>query len=254
MTTSIETTRRDQGKQSLEGTVTWSAADHALAAFIDMLRRRNLPIGARLPNLPDIAVSVGVSHVVAREALNVLENENIIVVKQGRNGGLFVAGYAGYPKCLLRLYPHSTPDDMPALIQARRILEREISRLAGARMTSAAIETLRALVDAMADATDDAELFIELTVRFHVQVALIAENPLLLGYMRDVLNRMAVAGITSRIVSLTAEELDVASRLYERLLASLVEGDSERIVAAVDEHIEILLRTIGTLDPERREA
>lgn len=44
-------------------------------------------------------------------------------------------------------------------------------------------------------ATYDVAELIEPTVRFHLKLAVVAQNPVLTGFLRHILNRMAILGL-----------------------------------------------------------
>jgi len=228
----------------------WTAVDHALAALIDSVR--TLQIGSRLPNLMELSANLGVSHVIVREALEVLEAEGIVEVRQGRNGGIYVTGASGFPVCLRRLYSDLKPDDVPALIEARRILEREVTLLAATRATDEDLEPLEVLVQDMGSTELDAEVLVELSVRFHLRLAQIAGNPQLARYMRDVLNRMAAVGVATSLFGMAPNQFTGARQIYRDLYQALRSGDEDAIRTVVERHLSMLSDVAEHPRPIRR--
>ena len=74
----------------------------------------------------------------------------------------------------------------------------------------------------------DAEVFVELTVRFRLQLAVAAGNPILINYMRDVVNRLAAAGIRTLGISAAMSPMERAeiNTLYTELLGAVEVGSA----------------------------
>lgn len=217
----------------------WSASDHALATLIDCLRMNTFAIGERLPNLRELSGAMGLSHVVVRQALDVLEAERIVDIRLGRGGGIYVTGATGFPRCLSRIYDDESAS-MAELIAARAVLEREVVLRAIHAAGAAELEELDALVDQMEQAISEAEVFVELSVRFFLRLSVLAGNPVLTECMGNVLNRLAVVGVRTSISVLTAEELSTGHKLYAELIAGIRAGSSDRVRSATERHIELL--------------
>lgn len=217
----------------------WSAADYALAALIDFLRANTLAIGERLPNLKDLSAVMGLSHVVVRDALEVLAAEGILDIRPGRNGGIYVTGVRGFPHCLTHIYEDTDAAFTRQLIEARRVLERETA-LSAIGADEAEIVVLDALLAQMAGAVRDSDVFIELSVRFFLRIALINGNPMLTEYLRDVLNRLAVVGVRMPRTQLTEGDLGIGLVIFANLIDGIRRQSAADVVAAVDRHIEVL--------------
>lgn len=229
----------------------WSASDHALATLIDSLRMGMFAVGQRLPSLRELSAAIGVSHVVMREALDVLENEGIVEVRRGRGGGISVTGITGLPRCLSRIYDDHRFESLPALIAARAVLEREIAILAIDASDPEGLLALDSLLDAMGGATDRPELFVELSVRFELRLARMAGNPVLIQYMRDVLNRLAVLGFRTSAGRLTTADLGLGHRTYRDLVDGLRTGDREDVRSAIDRHVAHLNEVVSRTAEQR---
>lgn len=230
--------RGDPAALLLSAPTIWSASDHALAYLIDLLRIDSLEIGAQLPGLGRLAEMIGVSHVVVREALNVLEAENIVQVRSGRGGGIFVSGASGFPRCLVSLYPEEGMELFPALSHAITALDREIMLLA-LRAQSEPDEVLEALVERMGESVDDGEVFVELTVRFRYRAARTAGNAVLMGYMRDAINRIATVGLRHRTAVLDHADRRRTHRVYVAMQQALATKSEADLEAALAEHLRV---------------
>src|SRR6516165_728091 len=62
----------------------------AIANIIAGIERSKLRMGDRLPNETDLANQLGISKPTLRQALRVLERSGLLLVRQGKAGGIFL--------------------------------------------------------------------------------------------------------------------------------------------------------------------
>jgi len=132
-----------------------------------------LPAGALVPNEPALVEQFGFSRTVIREALKLLEERGLVRVEQGR--GTTVQPRDSWnllDPLVLRIalaHEHDVAllDD---LIGVRRLLEREMARIAARRLTDDELAALSAIVDQMANVIDDYEEFRRFDLAFHAVV------------------------------------------------------------------------------------
>lgn len=221
-----------------------SASEHALALLLDAIRTGMFEVGSALPPLRTLASELGVSHVVARQAIEVLVECNVVDVKPGRGGGIFLTGFSGIPQALARIYQVPDKDEARALIQARRIIELETIRMACSRIRPDELAKLGALVDRLEASQDTAE-FIELTVQINMMISLAAGNPVLTRFLREILNRMAIVGQTGDSQEIRFTSIAPAAVLYRRLYEALCRHDQDAVRRHVDAHIALVSSIYG---------
>ena len=221
----------------LGGSPERTAADRVLALLVDAIRAGVFEVGDRLPSLRELAKEVGSSHVVVREAVGVLVETKVLEVRRGRVGGVFLVGLGGLPQALSAIYELPTTEEARGLLEARFVVERAVVRRAVTERSVRDLADLGALVSRLHHSPRLSE-FTEITVRFHVRMALAAGNPTLTSFLREVLNRMAIYGMQQ--VGRTMTESEIVARgvpLYARLYDALVHSDREAAERWVDDHI-----------------
>lgn len=228
-----------------------SAADHALALLLDAIRSGFYQVGDALPKLQALSAGLGVSHVIARQAIEVLAECGVLEVRSGRTGGIFLVGVSGVPRALARIYSPPSPAELESLIEARRVLELAILRRACEVATDADHEELAELLGRFEQATSDA-VFVELTVQFNIKLALIAGNPMLTRFLREVLNRMAIGGLKRRSVLAGRAVEAPASDMYRDMVRALEKRDDAAFEAIVDRHMELIGSIYGVDQPPRK--
>ena len=175
-----------------------------------------------------------------REALKRLEQEGFV---------------RSIPRFGYRITPVSTKD-VEDLYDLRLILETGALRLAIARATDAQIAEIERLAGFRYTFGDpDSYLdFLERNVQFHVQIALLANNPLLAEQIGSVLHRM------TRIFNLgldlrdSAEEMQsehsaLAAAIFRRDLPAALAIAEEQIATSRSRVLEMLARRPTPADP-----
>jgi GntR family transcriptional regulator, transcriptional repressor for pyruvate dehydrogenase complex len=199
-----------------------------------------LRAGSRLPSERDLATQFGVSRASVREALRVLEALGLVATRRGADNGAVLLSEPGNAfTTVLDLLVARRRVPLADVVEFRVMLETNaVRRLASGGPDAAAVETLRSLLDQMADPAIDQTSFHQLDASFHVTLVRSAGNPLL-DLVED-----AVDGLLRKIVTdlaLVAWDWDTTR---PRLIAehraihdALVAGDGDRAAALLTKHI-----------------
>src|SRR4029077_5001983 len=81
---------RDGGVQFVEPVRMIRTFETAIANIVEGIERSRLASGERLPNETDLANQLGISKPPLRQALRFLERSGLLVVRQGKAGGIFL--------------------------------------------------------------------------------------------------------------------------------------------------------------------
>ena len=96
--------------------------------------------------------------------------------------------------------------------------------------------------------------FVELTVRFHIKMAVAAGNPVLTGFSREILNRLATLGWKtkrSRLRPPLVATLKVLVPTYQALADAIAAHDPTDVQRLVDEHINSIATSYQLTDEQR---
>ena len=148
-------------------------SDHAYAGIVEIIKSKDLEVGARLPSEARLAEMFGVSRAIVREALVRLASDGITEARRG--AGSFVKSRPSE-----RLAAFMPMTELPVTLgsyEVRFVLEAEAARLAATRRTALemahveeGMEMLRdALLSNAPDHTEDMEL--------HRRIAVATGNP-----------------------------------------------------------------------------
>ncbi|MBL0161752.1 MAG: FadR family transcriptional regulator [Bryobacterales bacterium] len=135
--------------------------------------------GLLLPPELELATRFGVSRIVIREAMKILEDRGLVEVRAGRGTHTTGPTTDRVKKSLLRLFrdqPAPTLLEMEQLLEMRETLEVEAAALASRRATPEDIAEMEEALAQM-EAHVGSERIAEWDLRFHVLVAKASHNP-----------------------------------------------------------------------------
>lgn len=219
--------------QNVFETIQQTSVVQSVVSQIEMLILNGLlRDGARLPSERDLAEQLAVSRPKVREALKILESNNLIIVRHGE--GTFVAPLIGsaMSPALIDLYSRHQ-DAFMDYLEFRAEQESFASSLAAIRATKADKEILSTVMEKLetSHAADDAKASQDADIQFHSTIIDASHNSLLVHTM-------------SSIYALTRQNL-----FYNRSFLRSMDGTGERLLA---QHRQIF-EAIMAGDPERAE-
>lgn len=146
-----------------------------------VVHRGELGPGDRLPAERQLAVTLGVSRVTLRDAMQVLEEQGYILRRRGVTGGAFVTDLAR-PFDTWRARMVANRSELEELWDLREAVEVQIVRLAAVRRTSSDLTALHE-TDALLRASESRAEFRRADLSFHGHLATAARSPRLASMM-----------------------------------------------------------------------
>jgi DNA-binding GntR family transcriptional regulator len=149
-----------------------TATDRVYQGVYAAVLERRLEPGTRLRE-EELAAGFAVSRTVVRQALQRLAQDQVIELEHNRGARV----------------PLLAREDVGHVFEARRVVECEIARRLGGRLSAAQMRELRELADAesAADAAGDAAAAVRLSGDFHRALARMHGNPLFLRLLDGLL-------------------------------------------------------------------
>lgn len=188
------------------------------------------PPGSRLPAERQFAAALSVARNTLREALNILQRQNLIHRRGG--AGNYVAENTG-----VVVIPQVEALAGPVHLHVMRgILEPEMARLAILNMSPAIIGQLVGIVEKMAGTGEDPSAFARQEEAFYTKLAEGTGNPLLQGCYQLVVRARQQpyhAAMLQRHV--TPDRIDRQRHRYETLLTALAARDIAEATAQVQD-------------------
>ncbi|MCW1842449.1 GntR family transcriptional regulator [Prosthecomicrobium hirschii] len=179
---------------------------------------QRLTPGAKLPE-DAIGEAFGASRTIAREALGRLAVEGLVELKPNR--GAFVA--------------NPTLDEAREVFLVRRGIERIVAESLAGKLSAEAVEHLRDLVrrERRAIGSNDPES-IRLAGEFHLSLARLTGNALLIRYVTEVVSRCSlILAMYGR-----PHSAECGATEHVEIIEALVAGDGARAAAIMDAHLD----------------
>lgn len=221
--------------------------EEAAEQIAEKVRAGELGHGDKLPAERELAVQMQISRPTLREAARVLVEAGLLEVRRGPGGGMFVASDV-VPVELVRQRSSLRLDEVAQVLEARRLIEPGVARLAAQRASEEhlgaierSIDTMKAILE-RGYAPEDEERFLQLDMQFHIALARAAGNPTVEQLMRTLLRQLEIARDMAMHLPLVPEW---TVQIHERTLDAVRSGDPERVTEVMDEHLGQLERSIA---------
>jgi DNA-binding FadR family transcriptional regulator len=197
----------------------------------------SLEPGTVLPAEPELARRFGVSRTVVREAVRTLSSQGLIAVRHG--SGMWVQPPDRWryldPLVLFEVIRSGREDELlDELLEVRRIIEGEGAALASERRTDEDLNSLRYVLDRLAETGEDLETYTRLDGEFHDQILVVARNRLLREALKPV---VAVLDAGRAITIRQPGAAEGSVRGHEEIYASIERGDPKAAREAMHRHI-----------------
>jgi GntR family transcriptional regulator, transcriptional repressor for pyruvate dehydrogenase complex len=206
---------------------------------IELLRSRlgsgEFKIGDKIPSEATLIQDFGIGRTTLREAVRVLEHEGLLVVRQGAGTYLQAAKDRGILSGRLR------QARVLEVLEVRRALELEITRLAASRRSDAALESIGRAVEGMRRSLKQSDKisFLEADLELFRILAAATGNPILIEihtFFSD-----ALRAALTQIVAIPGVMQTCLSR-HEQLYEAVATRDADLAEAITKAHLERLAR------------
>jgi DNA-binding FadR family transcriptional regulator len=199
-------------------------ARRILADVVD----RGWPVGEVLGSQTELIERYGVSRAVFREAVRLVENQQVATMRRGPGGGLVVTEPT--VDAIIDaavLYLHRANTRLQEVFEARIVLEVIAAELATERLTTDDATGLRALEEV--EERDHRAL--------HARLAAITRNPALELFV-DILNRVAFLYFRGDGSSLGQNTLWASREAHARIVEAVLDHDAEAASRRMRRHLE----------------
>ena len=213
--------------------------EEAAEQIAEGVRNGALRVGDRLPGERALAAQMEISRPTLREAVKVLVTAGVLEVHRGADAGMFVATDV-VPVDLVRERADLRRSEVSSVLEARRLVEPGVARLAAQRAGPADLEALERSIEAMRRIVAagygpaDEDRFLQLDVQFHLALARAAGNPSVERMMRMLFRELEIARDMAMHEPLVPEW---TIGIHEETLAAVAAGDEDGILEVMDRHV-----------------
>lgn len=225
-------------------------SDEILRQIRDAVFAGKFQAGDRLPNERNLAEQFAASRTSVREALRALEQEGMIHVKKGVNGGVFVADVdhrlVSKPfQTLLQLRKVS----MANISEVRLVFEPAAARLAAERATAEDIRELGEVIERMTQVIETGEPPSSHDLKFHKLIARAAGNPILEMISESMFE------VASQVISELHPSIDVLRHVlkcHKAVFEAIRKRDGDLAFRVMTEHILDVQKRLSNHENGRR--
>jgi GntR family transcriptional repressor for pyruvate dehydrogenase complex len=203
--------------------------------MVTEIAEHNLAPGTPLPPEREMLERYGVARGSLREALRFLEIQGVLTMKTGPSGGP-VVGRPGsrHLASILAMMLQLEHAHFSDILEARKVLEPPLAKLAAERMNSHQIEALHASVIRMRDQVDDGEAFLDENQAFHSEIAAATGNHVFALFTSS-LNWISDASVLG--VSYPLDARRSVCKEHGRIQQAIADRDGDRAAAAMSVHV-----------------
>lgn len=203
---------------------------------IDFIRTEGLTVGDRLPSIRTLASAFEVSPNIVRDAL--VQAQTLGLVKIHPRSGAFVqsVSYAPLVDALegtLDTALMQVDHNLFHVLDARRCMEVELAGQAAARRRLEDLLPVRQSLDGMRQSATRPDC-VEHDIRFHLGIAQIAGNPVLVTILRSLLDLLRPY---LNAVPWTPEARSRSDRAHVEIYQAVLDADVERTRALLGDHV-----------------
>lgn len=208
----------------------------------ELIVSESLHPGDKLPGERELAERMGVSRTVVREAIRVLSVRGLVKTKSGC--GTYVrelnASDVSAPMALFFKLKQSKTL-LRDVYEVRRLIEIEAAGLAAERATADDLDTIRETIDALSDAGQDAEQFVQLDLDFHLALAAATHNDLLAMLLYPITNLwLEVIRISYQVPNAVQDAVFYHRSILEQLVAHNADGARQAMLAHIQHSQEMV--------------
>ncbi|WP_226578089.1 transcriptional regulator NanR [Acuticoccus sediminis] len=194
--------------------------------------------GDVLPSERDLMERFGVGRPAIREALQSLQNKGLITIAHGERSRVNVLSTdlaVEQMNEVARLLLSTEPSNLDYLKEARRLFETGVVGIAARNATAEDVADLRSLVGEQASHLGDAPAFVAVDMRFHVRIAALTGNPIIVT-VSDAMLRWLFEYHHSLLHWSGNEDVTLAE--HARIVDLIEAGDADGAVEAMRAHLD----------------
>ncbi len=204
--------------------------------------------GDLLPSERELVEQSGISRASVREALNLLEAENLISTRPGRNGGATVVRPA--PRIMTRpveLLIRGRQLPFTAVVEIREALEPSAARLAALHRTEEDLRAIEAASEELENSLADVDAYLKANMRWHMVVVEASHNDLLIGFMAALVDVIHAATKIEEFN--TPESRTAVARAHRRITDAIRAGDADAARRRMERHVTAYSEKVTPLAP-----
>jgi GntR family transcriptional regulator, transcriptional repressor for pyruvate dehydrogenase complex len=216
---------------------------------------KTLNPGDKLPSERELTAQFGVGRISVREALRMLEQAGLIMIKQGSGGGAYVKA-ADTSAVSESVYDLVSRNDISLedLTEVRLAVEKQILQSAFDKITADDMEMLEESIQELETVIrkktrKDVPVYVELT-NFHVIIARATRNPVFEIILKVLMN------VTVKVINLQLTNIERLKRhlsFHKAIYSAIKDHDLDRAIKKTEEHMLEVARQYSGITHNKRQ-
>jgi DNA-binding FadR family transcriptional regulator len=207
--------------------------------------RGSLSAGDKLPSEREMSKQCSTSRITVREAFRLLENEGLLLIKQGVDGGAFITE-TSHKMVEHSLHVFFKYGYLPVnkLTETRIIVEPEVAKLAAVNRSEGNLKELEEITEHCRLMIEKGKIDPKLHLQFHYLLARASQNPLLMA-------------ISNALISFLGEKLQPPEdatnfnnykkdqEYHQEILLCVKKENAKKAYTVMKKHIEAFSRLVS---------
>ncbi|MCQ6561142.1 FadR/GntR family transcriptional regulator [Paenibacillus mendelii] len=200
--------------------------------------------GDKLPSVVDLAAHFNVGRSTIREALSALKAVGMLDIRQG--GGTYIKSEAPVLSEEMPADWMARADSLRHILEVRKVLETGSAALAARHRSEDQLGELRATLEEMESCLSDEQAGEQADIRFHLQIAEAAQNPVLSDLVRSLSQRLHDSMKDTRALWFYAERRSAERLLTEHtsIFEAIAARDEQQAGQRMEQHIAKVERVL----------
>jgi GntR family transcriptional regulator, transcriptional repressor for pyruvate dehydrogenase complex len=213
----------------------------------EAIRAGDVKVGERLPSEQNLSTQLNISRPTLREALKLLSAAAVLEVRPGSSGGIFVVSQSVPTELGGQPLPEMPMEDLAVVMEARRLIEPQVARMAAAFGTPADFQAMHEAVALSEEAArpfrrrritqEGMQLMTLASTRFNIAMARATQNAMMVQIMELLLRRMEPVRLRALA---ELDDVAVSTRTLADSLVAIESGDPDSIERATFARIALL--------------
>lgn len=223
--------------------VKMNLSDQIVDTIIKQITGGFWKLGEKIPKEVDLAVLFNVSRNITREALKVLETNQILISKVGV--GTFVSQNALKNIRFMEFLEHLRNDrDFTALFDTRLMIEPQLAYYAALRHTEEDIKVIDIYLDKAHQVIENMDETIPDDFPCHMAIANMSKNITLSNLLYSILDHLKETNYGNVSMHFHREALRSSAKDHVMILNAIKQGDAEKARTVMEKHLEHRFNTI----------
>lgn len=211
----------------------------------EMIIQEEMKTGMKLPAEAELMARFGVSRSTVREAVKILQTENIVDIRQGQ--GTFLCAMPGLKQDPLGLRFANQQELIAHLLEMRLLIEPGVAALAAQRRQEDDLAQMKVLLDKMDNAYLHGEDYTPYDAEFHSIIARAARNGVVERLLPTIHESIQAGYHHTRRVEGSYQR---ASQCHQELYRAIMDHDVDRARLAAQRHMVQTMHDSGVEVPK----